>query len=234
MHEIRLEDGGKLVLETTLTQGQVSKFNNLIRRLMVVDELAFIPLDELHGVLLTNGRDKAIAIINNYQNVIKNYLVVDKSRFSEFGVSAAIRPMGLYLLLEELAKDNPKRAKDYRASLALLAYIIAKHPQIAMRDSIKAKKKESEMNSAFAKLKRKHKSCQLCELPFNGDDEKHVHHIEGKSEYPSKVTDEKNLIVIKGHIHNDYHDFINKQKLSISRATLKYYAGLKHYSLSAL
>ncbi|MBR8834181.1 MAG: hypothetical protein DSM106950_09110 [Stigonema ocellatum SAG 48.90 = DSM 106950] len=234
MHEIKLEDGGKLVLETTLTQGQVSKFNNLNRRLIVVDGSAFIPLDELHGVFLTNSREKAKAIINNYQDVVKNFLVKDKIKFEKFGVSSAIQPVGIYNLLEVLAKDNPKKAGEYRASLALLAYIIAKHPQIKLNADIQAKQQEVKRSSAFASLKRAHKFCQLCELPFMNNDEKHVHHIEGKSEDPSKAIDIDNLIVIQGYIHHDYHDFLSKQKLPISRATLKYYAKLKNYSLKAI
>jgi hypothetical protein len=84
------------------------------------------------------------------------------------------------------------------------------------------------------KLKRTHNTCQLCEQNFTDDDEKHAHHIKGESEDPSLANDEKNLIVIKGQIHADYHDWLNKQDLPITRATLKYYAKQKDFSLAAL
>lgn len=234
MQKIELGYGGKIVLETTLTQGQVSKFNNLIRRMIVKDGAAYIPIDELHGVLLTRSKETAKAIVNNHIDIVKAFLVRDPIRFQEYGVSAAIRPMGLYNLLETLAETNPKRASDYRASLALLAYIVAQHPQLTLSSNIQAKHKEALKNSIVARLKRTCKVCQLCEQPFMDEDEKHAHHIEGESEDPSLATDEENLIIIKGWIHNDYHDWLNKQRLPITRGTLKYYIQLKNYSSAAL
>lgn len=234
MQKIELGNKGELLLETTLTQGQIAKFNNLIQRLIIVNGAAYIPIDELHGVLLTNSKKRATTIVNNHSDVVKAYLVRDLERFQEYGVSAAIRPTGLYSLLETLAETNPKRASDYRASLALLAYIVASHPQLVLSSNIKAKHKEAEKTSVIGKLKRTHNICQICNQPFLDEDEKHAHHIEGQSEDPSLATDKYNLIVIKGWIHDDYHDWINKQGLEITKATLKYYAKLKNFSLAGL
>lgn len=231
MKKIEINDQGEITLETTLTPGQVSKFNGLIQKMIIEDGAAYIPIDELHGVLLTNSRERAKTIVNNYQDTVKAYLVTEPIRFQKYGVIAAIRPMGLYNLLEALAHDNPKRATDYRASLALLAYIVAKHPQLALSSSIKAKYKEAVQNSVIAKLKRNHNICQLSQESFTHDDEKHVHHIEGESEEPSLAHDEKNLIVIKGSIHIDYHNWINIQKLPINKYTLMQYVVKNNYSL---
>ncbi|MCT7963428.1 hypothetical protein NG791_22385 [Laspinema sp. D1] len=234
MEKIQLGNNGEIVLQTTLTQGQVSKFNKLIKRLIIEDGAAYIPLDELHGILLTNSRERAKAIINKNPDIVKAYLVRDTVKFQQYQVSAAIKPVGLYNLLENLAEANPKKANDYRASLALLSYIIAQHPQLALSAQIKAKYKESEQHSIVRRLKRKNKICQLSEEYFASDDEKHVHHIEGESEDPNLATDEKNLIVIKGTIHEHYHNWLIKWGFPITRNTLIKYAMLNNYSLRVI
>jgi len=234
MKDIEVGENGEIVLETTLTQGQVAKFKNLIENLIVEDGAAYIPIDELHGVLLTNSRNRAKDIVNNHKDVVKAYLVRDSVRFQKYGILSAIKPIGLYALLETLAEENPKRATDYRASLALLSYIVAKHPQLAFSSNVKAKHYEAEKNSVVSKLKRIHKVCQLSKKPFTTDDEKHVHHIEGKSEDPKLLATEDNLIVIKGHIHKQYHKWLDKNKFPISRLTLRDYAKVHRLSLTAL
>ena len=234
MVDIEVGESGEIVLETTLTQGQVSKFNALTRKIIVEDGSAYIPIDELHGVLLTSSRERAKTIVNNHKDVVKAYLVRDPVRFQKHNISAAIRPVGLYALLETLAEDNPKKATDYRASLALLSYIVAKHPQLAFSASVKAKHNEAEKNSVISRLKRTYNVCQLSEQPFTESDEKHVHHIEGKSEEPALVTTRNNLIVIKGNIHMDYHSWLGKKNLPITRSTLRAYARSHNLSLAAL
>lgn len=235
MQKIELGDNGEIVLETTLSERQVAKFNGLVRRLIVEDGAAYVPIDELHGVLLTFSRTNGKRLVTEHADIVKAHLVRDTARFREkYGVDAAIEPIGLLNLLDTLAKTNPRRATDYRASQALLAYIVAQHPKLALSSNIKAKRKASKENSIVRKLKDKHNHCQLCKQIFTGDDEKHVHHIEGKSEAPSKAGNIDNLIVIKGWIHNDYHDWLSKQKWPISRSTLKSYAVQKQYSLEAI
>lgn len=225
---------GEIVLETTLTNGQISKFNSLASNIIVEGGAAYILIDKLHGVLLTNSRQRAIAIVNNHKDIVKAYLVRDPIRFEKYGVSATIKPMGLYALLETLAEDNPKRASDYRASLALLSYIIAKNPQLALSSSIKAKHQEALKNSVIGKLKRQNSICLLCEEPFTDEDEKHAHHIEGESEDPSLATDQDNLILVKGWIHVDYHNWLNQTGLPINRESLRNYAMMKNFSLTSL
>jgi hypothetical protein len=234
LEKIEIGDNGEITLKTTLTKGQVAKFNSLFRSLIIEDGVAYIPINQLHGVLLTNSKERAITIIENYKDIVKPFLTRDKNRFQKYEVSSVIAPQGLYNLLEVLASDNPKRANEYRASHVLLAYLIATHPQLAISSHGKAKKEERQKNSITGKLKRTHKICQLCEQDFLTNDEKHIHHIEGQSENPRLKSEIKNLIVIKGSIHIDYHEWARKEGLPISRATLKYYAKIKNYSLAAL
>ena len=235
MQKIELGDNGELVLETTLTKGQVAKFNGLVRKLIVEDGAAYVPIDELHGVLLTRSKANGKRLVTEHADVVKAHLVRDKTRFRDkYGVDAAIEPIGLLNLLDTLAKTNPKRATDYRASQALLAYVVAQHPRLALSSAIKAKNQTSKENAIVRKLKNKHNNCQLCQQPFAGDDEKHVHHIEGRSDAPSKSSDLKNLIIIKGRIHDDYHDWVTQNKWPISRSTLRTYAKQNNYSLEAI
>ncbi len=137
--------------------------------------------------------------------------------------------------MQNAINNNYLRVIKYSIILLLLvAYIIASHPQLALSSNIKAKHEEAQKNSVIGKLKRTYNVCQLCKQTFTNEDEKHAHDIEGQSEDPSLATDEQNLIVIKGWIHSDYHDWLNKQQLEITRATLKYYAKFKSFSLEAL
>lgn len=234
MQKIELGADGKIELETTLTKGQVSKFNSLVKKLIVENGSAYIPIDELHGVLLTNSRERAKTIVTNHADDVRAFLVKSSDFKEKYGVSGAIKPRGLYNLLEVLAEANPKRATDYRASLALLAFIIAKHPSLALSSDIKAKHNESTKNSVIRRLKKSCSHCQLCEQIFTDDDEKHVHHITGGSEDPSLVNNEDNLIIIKGWIHRDYHDWLNRERLPINKGTLKYYAKNNNFSTRAL
>ena len=119
----------------------------------------------LHGILLTNSKERATTIIENYKEIVRPFLTRD-SRFQKYKVSAVITPQGLYNLLEVLASDNPKRANEYRASHVVLAYLIATHPQLAISSHGKAKNEERQKNSITGKLKRTHKICQLCEKDF--------------------------------------------------------------------
>jgi hypothetical protein len=231
MNGIEILENGNFILETTLTKRQVSKFKSLVKNLIIENGNAYVPINELHGVLLTSGKSKAQTIVNNHSDVVKAYLVREPILFEKYKVSSAISPVGLYNLLEELAKENPAKATEYRASLALLSTIIANHPQLALSAQKEAKIQKSINNSIIAKLKKKNKTCQLSHIDFTNDDEKHVHHIEGKSEDPSLVNDEKNLIVIKGTIHHDYHRWLSKKGYPINIGTLKLYAKEKNYSI---
>jgi hypothetical protein len=80
------------------------------QKIIVEGNSAYIPIGELHGVLLTTSREKAKAIVNSYEDLVKPYLVMDKVLFQKYGIQSAIHPVGVYNLLKQLAMDRPSRA----------------------------------------------------------------------------------------------------------------------------
>jgi Fe2+ or Zn2+ uptake regulation protein len=227
---IDLGKKGKLVFDTSLTTPQIAKFKGLIERLIIVDNSAYLRLDELHGVLMTSSKQQARDIVMAHQDILKPYLIYDKVKFAEFGVSSAIKPVGIYILLDHLATVRAVRAPEYRASLVLLSYIMAKHPGVVLGDWNNAKAQFQSVSKAMRSLKKQHSVCQLTGHPFYSGDEKHVHHIEGKSENPSKADDAGNLIVIHGWVHDDYHSWNSKKGMPICRTSLWFYADKRGYS----
>lgn len=225
--KIELGDDGTLELQTTLSARQVAKFNSLFDQIMVVDNNAYLKLTELHGVLLTTSRLRANDIVERNMDIVKNYIVRDPVKFQKFGVKSGIKPIGIQLLLDHLTDTVARRASDYRASQVLLSCIIAKHPGVMIADQAKAKAQTAELNAIVKKVKAAHSVCQITGQPFIGDDEKHAHHIFGKSEYPTIAAEAMNLVVLKGSVHQDYHEWVHQNQVEISRATLGYYAKVK-------
>jgi hypothetical protein len=231
-YEIPFADG-KVTLHTTLSQGQVNKFNGLAKKIIVEGNSAYIPIKELHGVLLTNSRDKAAAIVdsNQYRDLVKPYLITDKILFQKYGIQSAIRPVGVYNLLEQLAIDRPGRATEYRASLALLTCIVAQYPQLVLNAAIAAKALDAKTKALITRLKTLHNICQLSGQEFAFKEEKHAHHIEGVSESPGLMATEDNIIIIKRWLHDDYHEWASKGEYPLNRISLRYYAKHKGYSV---
>ncbi|MBE9160654.1 hypothetical protein IQ265_28095 [Nodosilinea sp. LEGE 06152] len=231
MQRIVLSNNNEIVLKTTLSKGQVAKFNSLLNELVLKNGAAYLSIRHLHGALLTRSKDTAKSIVQAYRDILRIYLVTA----DELGVRSEhdfIRPIGVQLLLDHLATDRPQRASDYRASAALLTYIVAAHPQLAVDSSIEAKKLASFKDGLIKRLKSRHKVCQLTGKPFGKDHEKHVHHIVAEAINPALAADEDNLIVITGVVHDEYHAWINTiPGAEISRATLRNFARLKGYSL---
>jgi hypothetical protein len=226
---------GKAVLEfeSVLTQAQVAKFNRLSDRLVFKGTTAYIRLEELHGVLFTRGRADARQMVLNHADLVKNYLAYDfpdldeheakgkKADPVEFG---AIRPMGVYLLLEHLAEVNPKKALSYMAGLGLLALILAGNPQVMIRSLIAAKGVEEKVKTAVETAKQQQPVCQLTGIPFLKGDPKHAHHIECEALNPGLAAEQSNLVVIHEWVHTEYHDWASKNKLPVCRPTLGLYA----------
>lgn len=229
MEKVSLNEDNEVLLKTTLTKYQVSKFNALNKHLVVKNGAAYVPLGELHGVLLTNSRKNARDIVNAHRSFVKNYLVPNLDDDID---QPYIRPIGLQILLEQLSFENPRRALDYRASAALLAYIVAAHPQLAFEGQIKAKTVQLEKDRLFAKLKKNHERCQLSGKRFGKGEEKHIHHIVAESINPGLAADEKNLVVISGKVHDGYHAWVCEKGSEISRASLKNYARAHGYDMS--
>lgn len=221
---------GKVTVQTCLTDGQLSKFKTLFKHIIINGNSACLPLDELHGVLLTNSKKTAKNIVHNYNHIVGNFLIYDPAKLQIYESNSGIRPIGLYLLLEQLAIDNPKRAIEYKASLSLVAYIVAVNEQLALISKFASQEMSAELSKLINRLKQFYSVCQLSGELFIGSEEKHAHHIMAVSEAPYLMKSEKNLLIIKKRIHDDYHHWVNKQKRSIDRLSLIEYARDKGYS----
>lgn len=224
MPRISLSQNNEVALPVTLTAGQVAKFNSLANKLIVKNGAAYIPLNELHGVLLTNSRQSAINIINAYRDIVRPFLV------DTLEIPGAIVPIGVYTLLEQLAVDKSRRALEYRASLTLLACIVGSNPQLAFEAQRIGDSQTRSRALTIARLKRKHRFCQLCREQFGNDGRKHAHHIIGESERPDLAADENNILIIKESIHDAYHAWVNERGCAISGATLRNFARHNGYS----
>jgi hypothetical protein len=232
MQRIVLSDENEILLKTTLSKGQVAKFNSLLHELVVKNGAAYFSVKHLHGALLTRSKETARSIVQAYRDILRIYLVSadDLEVQSEHDF---IRPIGVQILLDQLAMDRPQRASDYRASSALLAYIVAAHPQLAVDSSIEAKKLASFKDGLIKRLKSRHQVCQLTGQPFGQGHEKHVHHIVAEAINPGLAAAEDNLIVITGSVHDEYHAWVNTiPGAEVSRATLRNFARIKGYSLN--
>jgi hypothetical protein len=222
MPQIQLGKDATLVFDSILTQSQVAKFGKLANNLMHVGTSAYLPLNELHGVLFTQSRAAATKLVLNHSQIIQHYLMP--------GEPPAIKPVGVYLLLEYLAEVNPKKAILYKAGLSLVALILATHPQTLVAALTASNALDAKIRAVFQSLKNQHQLCQLSGLAFQADESKHVHHIECASLNPALVAEVSNLVVIHEWIHQEYHQWVIQEKLPVCRSTLGLYAVRKRYS----
>jgi hypothetical protein len=230
MAKIKLGKDAAMVFDTVLTQAQVSKFNRLAQHLMIVGATPYLRLDELHGALLTKSKQSAIDLVMANHETVKPYLTTDKVGFAPYGLTSAIRPMGVYVLLEHLAHINPKKALQYRASIALLALLLSNHPQLMIVSLTQGRDLDQAVGAIIQKLKRQHSICQLTGTAFAAGTEKHVHHIEAAALNPQLAAEPTNLVVIQGWVHDAYHHWAEKRGLHVCRATLGLFAVERHFS----
>ncbi|MEB3360148.1 MAG: hypothetical protein VKK04_25710 [Synechococcales bacterium] len=231
MEQIRLNEDNEVSLKVVLTKYQVSKFNSLASNLVIKNGVAYVPSTELHGVLLTRSRQRAKEIVNAYRNTLRIYLI-EAHNLEIDGDDPYIRPIGLQILLDQLSIDNPRRATEYRASAALLTYIVANYPQLAIEDQIRERDRRTIQAQVWRNLKRRHTCCQLTGRLFNGETEKHIHHIIAESIRPDLAASENNLIVISGEVHDEYHAWVTAGGYEVNKATLRNFARRKGYSLA--
>jgi hypothetical protein len=221
-------------IRSTFTQNQLNKFTALSKRITVINGAAYLPINELHGVLLTNSKKNALKIINNHDDVIKNYLVRDKLKFPGCLFSTAIKPIGVCLLLDELASSNPRKADEYRESSFILSYIIACNPELKIQSQELANKLDSDLKALVYRLKRAAKVCQISKREFRSGEEKHVHHIESKACFPQLMGAGSNLLIISKETHDGYHAWLFKNGGDIDRISLTKYAEENGYSLPSI
>ena len=88
MKGIDLSENNEVVLKTLLSKGQVAKFNSLVRSIIIFGNSAYIPVDQLHGVLLTRSKANALEILNLHKDLM-NYPIaascgVSRTRITSF------------------------------------------------------------------------------------------------------------------------------------------------------
>lgn len=138
MSRLQLNSFNEVVIPTSLSDRQISKFNTMQDSLVIRNGMAYLSTNDLYGVLLTRGRDDARLIVKRYKDDLRIYFVKpDRLGLYDRDEPEYILPVGIYILLEFLARDRPQRAHEYRASHAFLACIVAGHPQLAIYTSIR-------------------------------------------------------------------------------------------------
>jgi hypothetical protein len=126
-------DGPTASFNPELSKGQLAKFKSLQKNLVIYNNVAYIPMDQLHGPLLTSKKETAKTLVNNYINKFGlsehlRAILIKKNRI-ENSVDV-ITSIGLQLLLNGLAGDKKcKKSVEYRSASALVAMITADHPQ---------------------------------------------------------------------------------------------------------
>jgi hypothetical protein len=230
MDRIVLTENNEVLLKTTLTKGQVAKFNALVKAIAIKNGSAYLPIDQLHGVLLTRSKNRAREIVQKHRDPLRIYLVSAEDLETKSGQDY-IRPIGIQILLDHLAIKRPQRAPEYRASAALLSFILAAYPPLVVEDRRRAQDLVSLKQAVINRLKRKHRHCQLSGQAFDEGHEQHVHHIVSESISPALAAAEDNLIVITGSVHDEYHAWIKEISGEVCRQTLRNFARRKGYSL---
>ncbi len=208
-----------ITIETDLSRGQINKFKCLFKSMKIHNGRAYLPILEMHGVLLTNSRQSAANIVKSHDRIIKPH------QEGEY-----LRPSGVYVLLESLCDENPAKSLGYRASLAFITAELANNPELARSNQIAAADKRRSTINTINDVKRKALKCVLSGTEFGSKVECHIHHIEGKSEQPEFVDEPSNLIALTAEVHKKYHTWVKFNKKAITRQTLKEFAKRHNYN----
>ncbi len=208
-----------ITIETDLSRGQINKFKCLFKSMKIHNGRAYLPILEMHGVLLTNSRQSAANIVKSHDRIIKPH------QEGEY-----LRPSGVYVLLESLCDENPAKSLGYRASLAFITAELANNPELARSNQIAAAVIGRSATNTIAIVKRNALRCALSHVEFNSKVKCDIHHIEGKSEQPNLVDETSNLIPLTDAIHKEYHTWVIVNKKAITRQTLKEFAKRHDYN----
>ena len=208
-----------ITIETDLSRGQINKFKCLFKSMKIRNGRAYLPILEMHGVLLTNSRQSAANIVKAHDKIVKPHQEYEY-----------LRPSGVYVLLDALCDENPAKALGYRAALAYITAELANNPELARSTQIAAADKKRSTVNTINDIKRKATQCALSGVKFDGTVECDIHHIEGKSEQPDLANEPSNLIALTAKVHGQYHEWVNANNRAITRQTLKEFAKRNHYS----
>ena len=207
----------RITIETDLSCRQLSKFKCLFDHMKIENGRAYLPINEMHGVLLTNSRQSAVNIIRAHSKLVKPH---QKGEY--------LCPSGVYALLEALSDENPAKALGYRASITLIAAELANNSELAKSTQIAATNRRWSTMNTINEIKRKATHCALSGEKFKGNC--HIHHIEGKSEQPDLIDEPTNLIPLTTKIHKKYHAWVTANNKAITRQTLKEFAKRHGYN----
>lgn len=208
-----------ITIQTDLSRAQINKFKCLFASMVISNGRAYLPINEMHGVLLTNSRQSAVNLVKAHSQVVKAY------QEGEY-----LRPAGIYVLLDALCDENPAKALGYRAALAYITAELANNPELARSNQIAAADKHRSTVNTINDIKRKATHCVLSGAKFDCNVECHIHHIEGKSEQPDLVDEPNNLLPLTAEVHNQYHNWVVVNDKAITRQTLKEFAKRYGYS----
>lgn len=207
-----------ITIETDLSRGQINKFKCLFKSMRIRNGRAYLPILEMHGVLLTNSRQSAANIVKAHDQIVKPH------QEGEY-----LRPSGVYVLLEALCDENPAKALGYRAALAYITAELANNPELARSTQIAAAGIKRSTVNIINDIKRKATHCALSGAKFDSNVECDIHHIEGKSEQPDLVNEPSNLIPLTAKVHGQYHEWVSANNKAITRQTLKEFAKRNGY-----
>lgn len=206
-----------LKIQTDLTDRQISRFGKLFNSLFLKNGKAYFPTKEMHGVLQTKSRNGAFNIVQSHLSIVQIYIEnVDDEQY--------IKHVGIDVLLDTLASENPKKQIHYLASRAYISAYLANDSEVFKDAALRGREQEKETIQVMHRVKKDATHCKLSGKLFKKGVECHVHHIEGVSEQPDLATDIENLIPLCKDVHDKYHKWVSDNQLAITRSTLKQFA----------
>jgi len=206
-----------LEIQTDLTNGQISRFRKLFKSMLLKNGKAYFLTEEMHGVLRTKSRTGATNIVKAHLRYVQPYILNEND-------NQYIKHIGVDVLLDILAEENPKKKISYLASRAYISAYLANDPEVFRDAELRGKQQEKETIQAMQYVKRNATHCALSNTKFEKGIECNIHHVEGVSERPDLATDVKNLIPLTKEVHDQYHSWANANQLAVTRATLKQFA----------
>lgn len=210
-------------IETDLTKAQLSKFKTLFTSMKIIGGKAYFLTKDMHGVLLTNSKQKAFNIVQANLKHVQIYLInLDDEQY--------IKHIGIDVLLDRLSETNPKKTTQYLAARAYVSAFLANNSEVFKDATLRGKELDQQKIQVMQDVKKYATHCALTKKIFKKGDECHIHHIEGVSEKPELANDSSNLLPLCKKVHEDYHAWVIREGQAITRASLKHFALLNNYN----
>lgn len=211
-----------LQLDIDLTDGQLRKFKSFFNSMIIVDHRSYFSTSEMHGVLLTQSKEKAKHKLKNQESYVNQYLLnIDDETY--------IKLIGVDILLDRLCEIDPRKQHQYLASKAIINTWAANNPEIFRDGQIRANKEEREKIKAMHWMRKKASHCLLSGMQ-KPDVKLEIHHILGVAETPELAADVENLIPLSREVHQEYHSWATREEVAVTRASLKKFALIHGYN----